>query len=141
MKRRATTSLLICEAAGLISLLAPAVPAAAQDVPGIEICTRESRLDRRTGCLQSNVEYLQQVIAKNTLDAQQKLAIAGRDIAALKSDLAAARHDVAALVAQLAELQSRLDQLQKAAPPAASASPAEQPVAAPTRPDAKAPAK
>ena len=39
-----------------------------QDVPGIEICTRESRLDRRTSCLQSNVEFLQQVISRNALD-------------------------------------------------------------------------
>jgi hypothetical protein len=51
------------------------VPAVvAQDVQGIELCTRETRLDRRTGCLQSNVEYLQQLIAKNALDSQQKLA-------------------------------------------------------------------
>jgi len=37
-------------------MLTTVVPAAAQDVPGIEICTRESQPDRRVSCLQSNVE-------------------------------------------------------------------------------------
>src|SRR5215467_3159482 len=80
-----------CVAAALVAT------ALAQDVPGIEVCTRESRMDRRTGCLQSNVEFLQQVVAKNALDAQQKLSAASRDIAALKEQLAAANRDVTAL--------------------------------------------
>jgi uncharacterized coiled-coil protein SlyX len=135
MKRQATRSLLIFETAGLISLLTAAVPASGQDVPGIEICTRESRLDRRTSCLQSNVEYLQRVIAKTALDGQQKLAAAGRDIATLKNEVATAKLDVAMLTAQLAELQARLDRLQKTAPPAGAA--AEPPAGAPERPDLK----
>ncbi len=92
-----------------------AAPARAQDVPGIELCTRESRLDRRTGCLQSNVEFLQQVIAKNALDTQQKLNAAGRDIAALKDQLAATNRDIAALRDALGAVQARLAELQKAA--------------------------
>jgi hypothetical protein len=93
----------LCIALGLAAA-APAVPfpAAAQDVPGIELCSRESRMDRRTGCLQSNVEYLQRVIAKNALDTQQKLDAANRDIVTLKDALAA--------------VQARLDQMQKAKP-------------------------
>jgi septal ring factor EnvC (AmiA/AmiB activator) len=90
----------------------------AQDVPGIEICTRESRLDRRTGCLQSNVEFLLQAIAKNALDAQQKLSAANRDIAALKEQLAGANRDVAALKDALATVQARIEQLSKAIPQA-----------------------
>ena len=39
-------------------------------------------MDRRTSCLQSNVEFLQQTINKNTLDAQQKLAAANKEITA-----------------------------------------------------------
>ena len=30
----------------------------AQDVPGIEICTVEKTMERRTSCLQSNVDFL-----------------------------------------------------------------------------------
>src|ERR1700719_1206984 len=84
-------------------------PTLAQDVPGIEICTRESRLDRRTGCLQSNVEFLQQVIAKNALETQQKLSGANRDIAALKEQLAGANRDVATLKEQLTGMLAKID--------------------------------
>ena len=110
---------------GIAWLVVPLLtaPASAQDVPGIEICTRESRLDRRTGCLQSNVEFLQQVVTKNTLDTQQKLSAASRDIAALKEQLAAASRDVAALKDALAAAEARIDQLQKASSPAGQQKP------------------
>lgn len=85
-------------------------------MPGIELCSRESRMDRRTGCLQSNVEYLQQVIAKNALDTQQKLAAASREIAAQKEQVAAANRDIAALKDALAAVQVRLDQVVKGKP-------------------------
>ena len=44
----------------------------AQDIAGIEDCTKTSGLDRRTGCLQSNVNFLQQLVMKNARDARQK---------------------------------------------------------------------
>ena len=58
----------------------------AQDVPGIEICTAEKTMERRTSCLQSNVEFLQKTIAKLALDHQQKLDAANRQIDALKAN-------------------------------------------------------
>src|SRR3984885_3668173 len=61
----------------------------AQDVPGIEICTVEKTMERRTSCLQSNVEFLQKTIGKLTLDHQQKLDAANRQIEALKVNLTA----------------------------------------------------
>jgi len=101
--------------AGLLLSL-PATPTPAQDVPGIEICTRESRLDRRTSCLQSNVEFLQQVVTKNALDAQQKLSAANREIAALKEQSAAATREVAALKDALAAMEAKIGELLKTAP-------------------------
>src|SRR6266852_6380171 len=98
----------------VLSLLATPTPA--QDVPGIEICTRESRLDRRTSCLQSNVEFLQQVVTRNALDAQQKLSAANREITALKEQSAAATREVAALKDALAAMEAKIGQLLKAAP-------------------------
>jgi len=59
--------------------------AGAQDVPGIEICTVEKTMERRTSCLQSNVDFLQKTIGKLGLDHQQKLDAANRQIEALKS--------------------------------------------------------
>jgi hypothetical protein len=86
--------------------------ARAQDVQGIELCTRETSMERRTGCLQSNVQYLQSVIAKNAAEARQKLGAAAGEIGALKGE-------VATLTAALAAVQGRLDKLEAAAKPAA----------------------
>ena len=59
--------------------------AAAQDVPGIEICTVEKTMERRTSCLQSNVDFLHKTIGKLGIDHQQKLDAANRQIEGLKS--------------------------------------------------------
>src|SRR5215467_910464 len=116
MTRKALQHVVRVGTAGSVAALT-LVAAVAQDVPGIEICTRESRLDRRTSCLQSNVEFLQQVLTKNALDAQQKLAAASREIAALKEQLAAANHDLATLKDALAALDVKIGLLLKAAQP------------------------
>ena len=63
--------------------------ASAQDVPGIEICTVEKTMERRTSCLQSNVDFLQKTINKLTLDQQQKQDAANRQIEALKGSVIA----------------------------------------------------
>ena len=57
----------------------------AQDVPGIEICTVEKTMERRTSCLQSNVDFLHKTITKLSLDHQQKIDAANRQIEGLKA--------------------------------------------------------
>jgi hypothetical protein len=74
---------------GLLVILLGATIAHAQDVPGIEICTVEKTMERRTSCLQSNVEFLQKTIAKLALDHQQKLDAAKAQIEALKANVLA----------------------------------------------------
>jgi hypothetical protein len=86
--------------------------AAAQDVPGIEICTVDKTMERRTSCLQSNVIFLQKMISKLGSDSQQRLDAANRQIEALKS--------------AMASLQKTVDDLQaaqKKEAPAATLSP------------------
>jgi hypothetical protein len=103
-----------------VTLLLLAGAARAQDVVGIEACSREARMDRRTGCLQSNVEYLHALIGKNAADAAQKLNAAAAEIGALKGDVAALRGEVAGLRAALAAAQAAIEKLQQAsrhAPP------------------------
>jgi septal ring factor EnvC (AmiA/AmiB activator) len=85
---------------------AAASVAQAQDVRGLEVCTAEKQMDRRTGCLQANIDYLMQLIDKNGRDTRQKLDAAAKD-------LVAARNEITALKAQLAATQSRLDKLEK----------------------------
>jgi hypothetical protein len=85
----------------------------AQDVPGIEICTVEKTMERRTSCLQSNVDFLMKTITKLGADHQQKLDAANRQIEGLKNT-------VIGLQKSVEELQSaqKKDKEQKATPPA-----------------------
>ena len=73
--------------AGLTVLAIP-VQAYAQDIPGIEICTVEKTMERRTSCLQSNVDFLQKTVTRLTIDHQQKIDAANRQIEALKAVVA-----------------------------------------------------
>ena len=62
---------------GLGLVIAGYAAASAQDVVGIEDCTKAAGLNKRTGCLQSNVNFLQQLITKNASEARQRLIDAG----------------------------------------------------------------
>jgi hypothetical protein len=89
-----------------LGLLAVCVDLArAQDIAGIEDCTKAAGLDKRTGCLQSNVNFLQQLVTKNAAEARQRLNAANNEIIALKS-----------LVASLKATVEQLQAAQKAAP-------------------------
>src|SRR3989440_10632948 len=74
--------------AALAAPLLMSAGALAQDVPGIEICTVEKTMERRTSCLQSNVIFLQKTISKLAVDSQQKLDAASRQIETLKATAA-----------------------------------------------------
>ena len=80
----------LCRFAIAVALVAGAA-ARAQDVPGIERCTHETSMERRTGCLQSDVEYLQTLIARNAAAAQQRAGAAAGEIATLKMEVATLR--------------------------------------------------
>jgi hypothetical protein len=88
--------------AGLLSLTAGG--ALAQDVPGIEICTAEKTMERRTGCLQSNVNFLKASITKASLESQQKIDAANRQIDALKATVIGLQNTVAQLQGQVQAL-------------------------------------
>ncbi len=107
--------------AGLLAgLLAPPVlisAGRAQDVPGIEICTVEKTMERRTSCLQSNIDFLQKTIARLAADHAQKLDAANRQIEGLKANLASLQKIADGL--QAAQNKTAEDLKKKAdAPPA-----------------------
>lgn len=87
----------------------------AQDVPGIEICTVEKTMERRTSCLQSNVDFLQKTITKLTTDHQQKIDAANRQIEALKGAVIGLQK----LVSEQAAQNKAAEDAKKAAAPAA----------------------
>ncbi len=95
-------------------LFCAALPAFAQDVRGLENCMAEKQVERRTGCLQANVEFLQGEIRKATLESRQKLTAAEKDIAAAHKETASAHKELAVLKETLGKMQTRLDQLEKA---------------------------
>ena len=86
----------------------------AQDVPGIEICTVEKTMERRTSCLQSNVDFLMKTIAKLGADHQQKLDAANRQIEGLKSTVIGMQKTVEEL--QAAQKKTVEDQKKKTEP-------------------------
>ena len=81
--------------------------ASGQDIAGIEDCTKTSGLDKRTGCFQSNVNFLQQTITKNALDARQRLSAANDEITALKSAVMSLQASVEELKAAQKKLQAK----------------------------------
>ena len=89
--------------AGLVLVMSLS-PAAAQDIRGMEVCTAEKQMERRTSCLQANVEFLQQALTKLARETQEKIAAADRD-------LAAARAEIAALKSTLEKLNGELEQM------------------------------
>ena len=103
-------------ALALTVLLLPQA-ARAQDVPGIEICTVEKTMERRTSCLQSNVDFLQKTITKLSIDNQRKLDAANRQIEALKASMAS-------LEKLVEEQKKAIEEIRKAAPPPKNAAPA-----------------
>ena len=107
----------------LLPCLLTSAAAHAQDVPGIEICTVEKTMERRTSCLQSNVDFLQKTITKLSADHAQKLDAANRQIEGLKSTVASLQKIVDDL--QAAQKKAAEDAKKKAdAVPAKDAAPA-----------------
>ena len=90
----------------LVALLSPA---AAQDVRGLEICTAEKQMDRRTGCLQANVEYLQQALSKLGRETDEKIAAADRNLAAARAEIVALRSTIDKLSNELAQMKAKAD--------------------------------
>lgn len=88
-------------------LIAP--PLLAQDIRGLEACMAEKQMERRTGCLQANAEFLQQEIVKLRREADAKQAAASRDLAAAKAEITTLKAALGKLEAELAQLRTKVD--------------------------------
>jgi flagellar motility protein MotE (MotC chaperone) len=107
---------IVAAAAGTMFMLPPQA-GHAQDVPGIEICTVEKTMERRTSCLQSNVDFLQKTITKLALDQQRRIDAANRQIEGLKAQ-------VSSLEKLVEEQKKAIEETKKAAEEAKKAPPA-----------------
>jgi hypothetical protein len=83
--RLGATQFLCAAGVMFITLL---LPTAAQDIRGLERCTAETRMEHRTGCLQANVEFLEQALIKLARETQDKITAADRDLAAARAEIA-----------------------------------------------------
>jgi hypothetical protein len=81
--------------------------AAAQDIRGLEVCTAEKQMERRTGCLQANVELLQQALTRLTREMQDKTAAVSRDLAAAQVEIAELRSAMAKLNDELVQMKAK----------------------------------
>ena len=90
----------------LVALLSPA---AAQDIRGVEVCTVETQMERRTGCLQANVELLQQALTRLARETQNKINAAGRDLATAKAEIAALKSTLEKLNSELAQMKAKAE--------------------------------
>ncbi len=92
---------------GAILLVAQLSPVAAQDIRGLEVCTAEKQMERRTGCLQSNIDFLQQALAKLARETQEKITAANRDLAGARAEIATLKSAVTKLTDELTQLKAK----------------------------------
>jgi hypothetical protein len=95
---------------GVMMLLAlMSARATAQDIPGLEVCTAEKRMERRTGCLQSNDQYLQQALSKLARETEAKIAASGRALASAQAEIVALKSAMEKLNSELAQMKSKVE--------------------------------
>ena len=88
-------------------------PAIAQDVRGLEVCTAEKDMARRTSCLQANAEFLQQELTRQTRRAQDDRIAVGKDMTVLKAEIVGLKILLTKAQDEIAALRKRLDEKKK----------------------------
>jgi chromosome segregation ATPase len=99
--------LLRCTVMLLLVLVPESVTA--QDIPGLEICTAEKQMERRTGCLQSNDQYLQQALSKLAREMEARIAASGRALASAQAEIVALKSAMEKLNSELAQMKSKVE--------------------------------
>lgn len=97
----------------LILLALASSRAAAQDIPGLENCMAEKQIERRTGCFQSNDDFLQRTMLKQTRDLQARVTASGRDLAAAQAEIAVLKSTIDKMSSELSQLKAKLDSASK----------------------------
>jgi predicted RNase H-like nuclease (RuvC/YqgF family) len=83
--------------------------AVGQDIRGMEVCTTEKQMERRTSCLQADVEYLQQELIKLGREMHDKSAAADRDLTEARAEIAALKSKVEQLNGELAQMKAKAE--------------------------------
>lgn len=75
----------------------------------MEVCTAEKQMERRTSCLQADVDYLQQVLIKLDREMHDKSAAADRDLTEARAEIAALKSKIEQLSGELAQMKTKAE--------------------------------
>ena len=75
----------------------------------MEVCTAEKQMERRTSCLQANVEFLQQALIKLDREMHDRSAAADRELMGAKAEIAALKSKVEQLDSELAQMKAKAE--------------------------------
>lgn len=73
----------------------------------MQICTVEKQMERRTSCLQANVEFLQDALLKLRREMQTKIDGDSRALAAARTEIGTLQSAMKKLEVELAKLQAK----------------------------------
>ena len=96
-------------AGGTARHIAVACSRTGQDICGVDLCTAETRMKRRTGCLQASVEFLQQALIKLVREKQDKITAADRDVAAARAEIVPLKSTMEKLNSELAQMKANVE--------------------------------
>ena len=75
----------------------------------MEVCTAEKQMERRTACLQANVEFLQQALIKLARETQEKIATTDRDLSTARAEIAGLKSTMEKLNSELAQMKVKTE--------------------------------
>jgi phage shock protein A len=79
----------------------------------MEVCTAEKQMERRTACLQANVEYLQRALIKLDRETRDQIATANRDLSDARGGIAALKLTIEKLNREIAEIKAKTEPSKK----------------------------
>ena len=73
----------------------------------MEVCTAEKQMERRTVCLQANVDFLQQALMKLDRETRDRIATATRDLSDARDEIAALKSTIEKLNREVAQMKAK----------------------------------
>ncbi|HXZ22188.1 MAG TPA: hypothetical protein VEH78_05430 [Pseudolabrys sp.] len=70
-------------------------------------------MERRTGCLQANIDFLQQALSKLSRETQDKIGVAARDLATARAEIVTLKSAIEKLNKELAQMKAQMDSSSK----------------------------
>jgi hypothetical protein len=92
-----------------VLLVTSVSPAIGQDIRGMEVCTAEKQMERRTSCLQADVEYLQQALIKLDREMHEKSAAADRELTEDRAEIATLKSKIEQLNSELVQMKAKAE--------------------------------